>query len=600
MEFIRNILFCLCFFYLQLSSQNECKKWYFGNYAGLDFVTSPPTVLTNGAMFSAEPCGTISDNSGNLLFYTNGLTIWNKLHVPMANGTGLQSISTGQSGHIIKQPGNSNLYYVFTENGSGISLYSIIDMSLAAGMGSVTVKNATLHTMGGLGLFTSIRHSNGIDIWLLTHEYTTNNFRCYLVTSTGISATTVISSIGPVFSSSSPSGTFKFAANGRKLGVSNNSPQLAALLDFDPSTGVLSNILVLNNIFDFWMSEFSPDGTKFYAGIGGSSTIRICQWDLCAGSASAIVNSLTTFTTVDVPMGFQLGPDGKIYFSLAQNYLGVIHNPNIKGAGCNIVEVGQATSGFSQGLPTFMCSYFKQTPGAFNYTVDPLSCGNATFEVPCTSPNTYTSVLWNFNDPNSASNTASVANITHTFSAPGTYTVKLTMPALSGVDTFYQVVNVPFAIPSLSVSGSFTICKGETAKLIASGANSYSWNTGASTPSIAVSPTSTTFYNVTGTSTCSTVKSMTVNVKPCLGMEDSFLDENITRMYPNPVLKELFIETSIPSNVIITDQLGRVKYECNYLPGTHLLDINDLAKGIYFVRINSSGTIKTEKLIKPE
>ena len=27
-------------------SQNEFSKWYFGSYAGLDFSTSPPTILT--------------------------------------------------------------------------------------------------------------------------------------------------------------------------------------------------------------------------------------------------------------------------------------------------------------------------------------------------------------------------------------------------------------------------------------------------------------------------------------------------------------------------------------------------------------------------
>ena len=29
-------------------SQNEVKKWYFGDYAGLDFMTNPPSALTNG------------------------------------------------------------------------------------------------------------------------------------------------------------------------------------------------------------------------------------------------------------------------------------------------------------------------------------------------------------------------------------------------------------------------------------------------------------------------------------------------------------------------------------------------------------------------
>src|SRR5258706_5132995 len=73
---------------IRFFSQNETAKWYFGGNAGLDFMTSPPTILTNGAL-SADGCSGISDGAGNLLFYTNGATVWNKSHVVMANGTGL-------------------------------------------------------------------------------------------------------------------------------------------------------------------------------------------------------------------------------------------------------------------------------------------------------------------------------------------------------------------------------------------------------------------------------------------------------------------------------------------------------------------------------
>lgn len=51
--------------------------------------------------------------------------------------------------------------------------------------------------------------------------------------------------------------------------------------------------------------------------------------------------------------------------------------------------------------------------------------------------------------------------------------------------------------PTVTVNSS-TICSGSTATLIASGASTYSWNTGASTNSILVTPTSNTNYTVTG------------------------------------------------------------------------------------------------------
>jgi len=49
-------LFCFC------RAQNEVSKWYFGANAGLDFMTSPPTVLTNGMVNVHEGSYCISDH----------------------------------------------------------------------------------------------------------------------------------------------------------------------------------------------------------------------------------------------------------------------------------------------------------------------------------------------------------------------------------------------------------------------------------------------------------------------------------------------------------------------------------------------------------
>ena len=60
-----------------------------------------------------------------------------------------------------------------------------------------------------------------------------------------------------------------------------------------------------------------------------------------------------------------------------------------------------------------------------------------------------------------------------------------------------------------------TICQGDTATLTASGADSYLWSTGETTPTIAVTPNTTTTYTVTGThtnGTTTTNDSVTVTV----------------------------------------------------------------------------------------
>ena len=118
--------------------QLESNNWYFGSNAGITFSSGAPVALTNGALTTTEGVATISDGSGNLLFYTNGVTVWNRNHLTMTNGTGLFGDgSSTQSAIIVKQPGNTNIYYVFTsDNDAGPNgiCYSIVDMNLSLGL----------------------------------------------------------------------------------------------------------------------------------------------------------------------------------------------------------------------------------------------------------------------------------------------------------------------------------------------------------------------------------------------------------------------------------------------------------------------------------
>src|SRR6188508_239275 len=99
------LYFCLMCLNLVSVSQNQNSQWYFGNNAGINFMNSPPTSQT-GSMIASEGCASVADAAGNLLFYTNGVTIYNQNHQVMANGTNLNGdISSTQSAFIAKQPG---------------------------------------------------------------------------------------------------------------------------------------------------------------------------------------------------------------------------------------------------------------------------------------------------------------------------------------------------------------------------------------------------------------------------------------------------------------------------------------------------------------
>ncbi|WP_175455586.1 Ig-like domain-containing protein [Winogradskyella thalassocola] len=95
-----------------------------------------------------------------------------------------------------------------------------------------------------------------------------------------------------------------------------------------------------------------------------------------------------------------------------------------------------------------------------------------------------------------------------------TYTVTVT-DSFGNSDTDSVTVTVN-ELPNILVSENITIVEGESASLSVSGAETYLWNTGATSNSILVSPTQTTTFNVIGiTNTCSSeLKEVTVIVTP--------------------------------------------------------------------------------------
>ncbi len=510
------ILFLMTLLSSNINGQNETSKWYFGKYAGLDFMNSPPTALTHTMVNATEGCASIADASGNLLFYTEGTTIWNQQQVVMANGGGLLgNQSTAQSALIVKQPGSASIYFVFTLDAQGMSnglRYSVVDMSLAAGMGSVTTKNIQLYTPC-MEQLTGVRHCNGSDIWVVSHRFNSNNFVSYLVTSGGINTTAVTSAVGNTLSAFGQ-GVIKVSPNGKKLGLTflNGNPSKVDLFDFDNSTGMVSNPLsLLSGAGNMYGCEFSPDGSKFYA--GSINPGALYQWDLCAGSPAAIQNSSLTISSGTSVQSLQNARDGKIY--CARNglqSLGIINNPNVSGTGCNFVSAGLSTPTGTVywGLPNFICSYFKEVK-PFTYTVNPqISCLTASFSAPssstvngsCSSVNSpASSYLWYFGEPSSgANNTSTLTNPIHNFIAAGSYSVKLIQYSPCSSDTTWQTLVIA-PNPTISVSGATAVCPGQTVSLTASGAHVYSWNSATVSPAIILTPTVTTTFSVVGTHT---------------------------------------------------------------------------------------------------
>ena len=71
-------------FSINLLAQKQNNVWYFGQKAGISFKDGFGEALSNGQqMHTTEGCASVCNKDGILLFYTNGITIWNQNHVPI-------------------------------------------------------------------------------------------------------------------------------------------------------------------------------------------------------------------------------------------------------------------------------------------------------------------------------------------------------------------------------------------------------------------------------------------------------------------------------------------------------------------------------------
>ena len=393
------------------SYQAKCKKeaynWYFGTHAGITFLPdgNNPSVLYSSMMETFEGCSTISDSSGNLLFYTNGVTVWNKSHQIMPNGQGLYgSNSASQSSLVVPVPGNPNIFCLFTvaceETPSAGMCYSIVDMSLQGGLGDITTKNVQLMT-SATEKITAVKHSNNRDIWILAHEWNNDAYYIYKISPAGLDVNPKIIHIGSVITGDpwNKIGYMKVSSNGKKLAIVMYRMGVINIFDFNNTTGDLTNPLILNNndYYGAYGIEFSPDCSKLYLSNHGAG--KLFQLNLKAGSANDIVNSASLISN-NSQYNFgalQLGPDSKIYQSkYMYSYLGVINNPDSLGSKCNYLSDGIYLGGnkCQLGLPQFIQSYFNSTP--LRIIGDSIICENGT--VILSSESEYKSYLWSTGD----------------------------------------------------------------------------------------------------------------------------------------------------------------------------------------------------------
>ncbi len=441
----------LLFVCVIVSAQKEAAIWYFGEHAGLDFNTGFPVAITDGQLSTLEGCATISDNNGALLFYTDGITIWDKNHNIMPNGDNLLgSPSSSQSGIIVPNPGNANQYYVFTvgENFYNGGLhYSIVDISLNGGNGDVISSHKNLLLLSKSAEKIAAVEDDSDGFWVLSYagvtgdEFIFNTFHAYRITSTGIEP-----SIKSTFSGCETGdgrGYLKISADAKKIIICNQNQWHVCLLDFNSATGVLDNEIQLVTDETPYGAEFSPSSEKVYVSTGNysSSYNNLYQFDLLSSNIPG--SRVEIYSGYSERGALQLAIDGKIYFARPyESYLGVINQPESNGVSCNYINNGVNLNGriSKQGLPPFIQSFLLVTIKTEN------TCYGDTTSFSINSNEPINSILWDFGDGTTSTN----ENPTHNYLLSGTYTVNVNIISDKGARDFSKQVIIstkPVASP---------------------------------------------------------------------------------------------------------------------------------------------------------
>lgn len=378
--------FVCCNTFAQLQPYN----WTFGDSVGLDFSTNPPTFF-KAPINALEASATISNDAGELLFYTNGEKVWNKNLEVMPNGDSLNiglvqygnpsSITQGVT--IIPKPGSLNLFYIIYMSGFNSNFpddtigleYSLVDMTLDGGLGDIVAKNIQFWVGFTYEKMQAVKHANGRDWWLmLTTGYTEDSLQCFLrflITPDSIFGPySQFIDIGDIYSIfDGVAGQMKFSQDGSRLAFTRSL--YFDIYDFNRCTGEVSNVQTVKNTYNsgFYGCEFSNDGRMVYAAStdGGTAVGRLYQYCLdCFEPIADTKEIIYKNEFDDYTLGqLQLGPDGKIYFPIPWKWLpndvysftnqnmSVINNPNAEGLACDFdtLTISLGDSRCSGGLP---------------------------------------------------------------------------------------------------------------------------------------------------------------------------------------------------------------------------------------------------------
>lgn len=556
---MRILIYIISFFLsvIQVFGQYENRIWHFGtNGGGMNFDLSNnisfnssynPTYTSTGSTMVVNPL------NGNLFFYTDGKRIYDSGHLLMPGATYplLGGNATHSSGWAVHDPGDCNKYYVFsiTTATEGVPIvgnlyYTKVDMSLpghgtiASPQGEVVSSqvNVLLSSNVGEGL-QIIPIPGSHEYWAVCSVYSSSELRLFRISTSGVS---FITSFFPGITLTDVQ-AMRFNPQGTKLFLGSfveNQP--CVLIDFNPTTGVFSNVVTIpgtplgtssSQYAGIVDAEWSSDGTKVYFSkfrntlpIPGGG--KLYQYDLNAPLTPPYLVYSVSNNTNEYSEGLRRGSDDKIYHSFnnalnSDDGLGAINNPNLAGAACNYnptqVSLPQSYGGVA--LLPYSVQVNNTLPDFSDDTIQIFSCNNSIYSY---------YVLPILNDYE-----GDLISFSVTYNGPGSITQSQDTIYYSGVpsatmdqiqvvycddycnalcDTFQIVFEINSATNyNLILNDTIQGCNGSTVNISVSGGfSSVVWSNGATTSSINV--TNSGQYTVSASDSLGCQYSDTVHV----------------------------------------------------------------------------------------
>lgn len=228
------------------------------------------------------------------------------------------------------------------------------------------------------------------------------------------------------------------------------------------------------------------------------------------------------------------------------------------------------------------------TPTLTASTSNSIICSGQTVTLTASGANTYT---WN-----TTGNTNAISvtpTVTTSFTVLGANTYGCLNTAIVS-----QSVN---ALPNIMVTSSNSLlCTGETSTLTAIGANTYTWSTTVNGNNIAISPTVTSSYSVTGTDVngCLNTSTITQSVSLCTGIAQ-LENESTVSIFPNPFADVIAIRNSFENySIIIVDVLGKVVFEKQISTNETEINLSHLNLGFYQLIVKGQNNSYCQKIVK--